>query len=138
MLKEYLEKKEISVYALAKTAGVPYSTLNDLSNGKVDLNNCRLGLVRAVSAALDLTIEELVEICSNDIGRIPTAYGIDVQVWVRNKSFCMDFEYEGRNIELELCRVNEDTKYYIRQIAQWRAERYIRERRMEAVEWNAF
>ena len=48
MLKEYLKKKNKSIYALSKESGVAYSTLNDLANGKVDINQCKVSLLRAL------------------------------------------------------------------------------------------
>ena len=34
-------------------------------------------------------------------------------------------------VELPLCRVCEDARYYIEEIARWRTEGFIRERRMQ-------
>ena len=44
MLKEYLQKNNISVYKLSKKSDVPYSTLNDLVNLKLPVENIRAGL----------------------------------------------------------------------------------------------
>lgn len=38
MLKEYLKQEGISIYAIARKSGLPYSTVNDLVNGKVRID----------------------------------------------------------------------------------------------------
>lgn len=138
MLKDYLKDQGSSVYEIARRSGISYSTLNDISNGKVNIDNCRYGLVKSLAAALDISTEELDMICTSDIRDISTSYGVNVRVSVRNKSYYMDFTYNGVLVERQLCRVNEDTTYYIRDIARWRAEGYIRKQRMERQSWNTF
>jgi len=39
MLNEWMEQKKISRYRLAKNSGIPYSTVNDICNGKTQLEN---------------------------------------------------------------------------------------------------
>ena len=136
MLKDYLCEKGISIYAASRATGIPYSTLNDLANCKVDLENCKLGMVLSLSSYLDISIEELMDICRIDKKVVSTSYGVDANINVRNKSYTVAFEYDDENIEMELCKVNEDTSYYIDSIAKWRTEEYIRRRRMEEVEWR--
>ena len=49
MLKDHLKEKQISIYSMSKACGIPYSTLNDLANGKVDIDNCKVGLLLKIS-----------------------------------------------------------------------------------------
>ena len=136
MLKDYLHSRSISIYALAKSCGIPYSTLNDLANGKVKIKNCKFGMVKDLAAELGLSIDELCHICSSDAEVYRNGYDIDVRLDVKGKSYYAIFEYLGETIEMPLCRVTSDTKYYIREILMWRSEAYIRERRMSL--WNTF
>lgn len=56
--------------------------------------------------------------------------GIDVKVYVRNKSFRAEFVYEEETIDIELCKVREESAFYIDEIARRCAEDYIRNRRI--------
>jgi len=134
MLKDYLKENNKSIYALSKESGVAYSTLNDLANGKVDINQCKVSLVRSLSQALGLSLEEIIRICSSEEIDMKTSQGIDVKVSVRNKTFRAEFVYEEETIDIELCKVREESAFYIDEIARWRAEDYIRNRRI--AEWE--
>lgn len=134
MLKDYLKAQNKSIYALAKESGVAYSTLNDLANGKVDINQCKVSLLRALSLALDLTLDEVISICSSEEIAMHTPQGIDVKISVKNKSYHVKFEYDEEIIDIELCKVREESSFYIDEIASWRTEEYIRAKRMD--EWE--
>jgi len=134
MLKDYLTENGRSIYAVSKYCGIPYSTLNDLANGKVKIENCKFGMVRDLAAGLGLSIDELCRICEFESAVYRNAYDIEVRLDIRGKSYYALFEYMGEKVELPLCRITEDTKYYIKEILTWRSEAYIRERRMSS--WN--
>ena len=63
MLTTWMEKKGMTMYRLAKTAGVPYSTVNDLCSGKTRLEKCSAETVYRISKALDVSMEELLAPC---------------------------------------------------------------------------
>lgn len=130
MLKHYLKSNVISIYSLAKTSGIPYSTLNDLANGKVSIDNCKVGLLHALSEALGLTMDEMYSLAQEKARTYLNAYDVPVALTVRGKTYYALFEYQGDPVELEMCKVNDDTTYYIEEILKWSTERYIRERRM--------
>ena len=130
-MKEYLKKKGISIYALAGKSGVPYSTLNDLVNGKVDASNCKAGMLNSVAHALDLSMDETYRMLCGDKCTVRNTYDIEVTVNVRNKSYYAEFLYGDKPVDLLLCKVNGDSSFYVNDIAKWRSEGYIRDRRME-------
>ncbi len=131
MLRDRLNEKGISIYSLARESGISYSTLNDLVNGKVEIDQCRVGLLRSLARTLGLSLEETCGVCDGTERTVSTSYHVDVQVFVRNKSYVSEFDYDGEPVLIELCKVNEDTRFYIEDIAAWRAEEYIRNRRMQ-------
>lgn len=130
MLKNYLREINKSIYALAKDSGVPYSTLNDLVNNKVSIDNCKVSLLRSLSGSLGLTMDELYGMLSLPEHTVVNSYDVALTLNVRNKTYYVLFEYQGSPVELELCKVNDDTTYYIDEIMKWRSEGYIRRRRM--------
>lgn len=60
MLREMLKKKNMSIYRLAKTSGLPYATVNDLCNEKVQLQKCSAQTVYQIAHALGMPMEELL------------------------------------------------------------------------------
>ena len=60
-LHEYLKKTNTSVYVLSKTSGVPYSTALSICRGKANIEECRLGTLRALAKALGASLMELID-----------------------------------------------------------------------------
>ena len=44
-IQEAMRQRNMSIYRLAKTSEVPYATLNDICNGKAQLEKCSAGRV---------------------------------------------------------------------------------------------
>lgn len=61
MIQEILRQNGISMYRLAKDSGVPYSSINDICNGKTRLEKCGADTVYRLSKALGVTMETLLE-----------------------------------------------------------------------------
>lgn len=60
-LNEYLEKTNTSVYSLSKSSGVPYSTTLSICRGKANIEECRLGTLRALAKALEVDLMDLID-----------------------------------------------------------------------------
>ena len=63
MLTMWMEKKRMTMYRLSKTAGIPYSTVNDICSGKTRLEKCSAETVYRISKALGASMEELLAPC---------------------------------------------------------------------------
>ena len=130
MLKEYLNDNEISVYHLAKESGIAYSTLNDLVNGKVDIDKCRVSLMKKLAVSLQMSMDELYDLCKNSRRPILNSYDAEANLTVRAKYYHASIFYNGENTDIRLCKVTEDNSFYIDDIARWRVDEFIREKRM--------
>lgn len=53
----------MSIYRLAKTSGVPYATVNDICNGKAQLEKCSAETTYRLAHALNVSMEELLAPC---------------------------------------------------------------------------
>lgn len=60
--KELLKAKGITSYALAKNTGIPYTTINDLVNGKTIIQNTSLKHALLIADCLDIDVRELTNI----------------------------------------------------------------------------
>ena len=60
--KELLESKKVTGYALSKNTGIPYTTINDLINGKSIIQNVSLKHALLIADYLKIDIRELNEL----------------------------------------------------------------------------
>ena len=56
-----LTENKMSKYKLSKLSNVPYSTIQDICNGKTSINNCNAYTVYNIAKALNITSDLLIE-----------------------------------------------------------------------------
>ncbi len=131
MLKDYLIEQHISMYSLAKKSGVAYSTINDLANGRVDVDNCKVSLLCQLAKALTLSMDDVYDICQRDLTVYSKTYDTKIQVSVKNKMYYADFEYEGEAKHIKVCEAGADHRHFIKELALWDAEDNIEKQNWE-------
>ena len=60
-ISDLLIQRGITKYSLSKTSGVPYTTLNDICNGKTSIEKCSAETVYRLAKQLHVPMEELLE-----------------------------------------------------------------------------
>lgn len=63
MLKTFLQRKNISIYALSKECGISYSSLHYIVNGRTPYENCSVQVFKSIADALNVSMNELYEEC---------------------------------------------------------------------------
>lgn len=61
MIQTMMQQRGMSQYRLSKTSGIPYATINDICNGRTQLEKCSAETVYKLSHALDVPMETLLE-----------------------------------------------------------------------------
>lgn len=133
MLKQYLKQKNLSIYKLAALSEIPYSTLNDIVNHKVDIANIRSGIVFKLAKILDISMDELYELCSRKISVRTDKYAIEGNVFIKNKSYVLVFRFDDKEFIDEICPVKRESSMFIESIARWQMEKMIQRYEMEKV-----
>lgn len=133
MLKEFLYRKEMSLYKLSEISGIPYSTLNDIVNHKVDIANIRAGIVFKLAEILGLSMDELYELCTRQITVYSEEYSVNGSINVRNKQYILEFKYHNKVFKEELCPVKKEATMFIESIAKWQMEKLIQKQEMEEI-----
>lgn len=111
---------------------ISYSTINDLANGVVSVENCRAIMLKKISEYLGITMDELYDICLNSIYVETDKLSEPIRVTVKNKKYHIDFFYKDKNIFIEQkYPVNSATAKYIAAIAKWDVDEYIEDCEME-------
>lgn len=62
-IQELLKDKNMSIYKLSKASMVPYATVNDIVNGKTQLEKCSAETVYRIAKAMDISMEALLAPC---------------------------------------------------------------------------
>ncbi|MCD8231583.1 MAG: helix-turn-helix transcriptional regulator [Clostridiales bacterium] len=133
MLKDYLKKRNLSLYHLAKVSAVPYSTVNDLANNRVFAENCKAGVIRRIAAALQISMEELLNIC-DETTPVETDHGsVNARIFARNKIYYVEFSYDGKTYKKELCSLNRDCAFFVNDFAAWEIDDLISRKELEVV-----
>lgn len=130
MLKDYLEKNNISIYSLSKDTEIAYSTLNDICNGKVDINNCKVGIIKKLAKYFNTSMDEMYNTCLND-KNIQIDLLTKAEIYTKNKSYYVKFRYDDKDANIRLCKVNSNSTSYLDTIAEWAIEDYITDLQME-------
>ncbi len=131
MLKEFLQQRDISIYKLAKISRVPYSTLNDMVNHKVDVEQIRSGVLFRLAQAVGISMDELYEMCAAPQIVFSEKHGVRGEVFVRNKTYFLLFEYHNKKYREELYPVKKEATMFIDTIAVWQMEERIADIEME-------
>ncbi len=128
-MHKYLVDNNISVKELSQKTRIPYSTLNDIVNGKTDINKVRYGYIKTLAKALGLSLEEF-----DSLFALKESVKVDYKftINVKNKSYYLMCEDVKKPVYL--CKVNELNSFYINTIAKWKYDEI--QRREVLSEWN--
>lgn len=66
MIKKYIKDKNLSVYKLSEISNVPYTTLNELINGKKKITECKIKTIESIAAALNCSMETLLKLLNGE------------------------------------------------------------------------
>lgn len=132
MLKQYLKQNKISIYSLSKETGIPYSTLNDLCNGKVEIDNCKVGMLMKLTNALKLSTDDLYDICQRkDNSFTIKQTNTQATIKVKNKKYYVEYINNKNKVAIDLFKVNEINSKYVKDAAQWKVEEEMIDEEME-------
>ena len=61
IINELMESRKMTQYRLAKESGIAYTTINDICNGKAQLEKCSAETIYHISKVLGVSMENLIE-----------------------------------------------------------------------------
>lgn len=109
-LKDHILEKKGSIKRCSIETQIPYSTLNDLCNGKTDIRRMQLGTVLRLAEAIALSLDDLVGICEqNKSDAFPD------NIFVKNKGYYL--HHESR--DYYVCKVNALNTEYLPIFVKW-------------------
>lgn len=60
-IQELLQKNNMTIYQLSKLSRVPYSTINEIVKGKVELRRCSIETLYKIAQTFHVALEDLVK-----------------------------------------------------------------------------
>lgn len=61
VINELMMERKITKYRLSKESSVPQATINDICNGRADLEKCSAGTLYRIARVLNISIEKILE-----------------------------------------------------------------------------
>ena len=119
MLKDYLKKKKISTYRLAKETGIPYSTLNDLVNRKTDIDSFRVGAAKKLADFLDMSLDEFYGLCEGDTKMTVQDGDVVGTIGVKGRRYYVEYEIDGEQHHDDICKVCNSNNIFVETMAKW-------------------
>lgn len=127
--KTFIREKKHSLRDIALRTGIPYSTLNDIANGKTQIDRVRLGHVRAICDCLNIAIDELITLCDAALPSLEVDGGT---IFIRNKCYYLHYEAGGQAHDRYLCKVTPLNTQYVRTMAEWDLEEIREQEELDA------
>ena len=123
-LKELCKEKHLKVKDLADICDMPYSTMNDITNGKRDILDVSLRTCLKITNALGISLDQLI--ASDPLERLRSK---GVNVYVRNHNYCYIPEDEKAS-PIRICKVNQLNTFFLEDMIK--SKQLEIERRKEA------
>ncbi len=121
-----LTESGMSMYALSRDSGVPYTTISEIHRGKNDINQCAAGTVQRLAAILGVTAGDLLNEINYLDGVKGRYKGIDY-VWSSDEISQITFCYEEKDVTISTGKkynIPSRAEYY-RVVAGWMIKEYI-------------
>lgn len=113
MLFDYLKDRKIKIKDIQRETNIPYTTLNDIANGRVDIMNVRLRYVADIANSLGMTIDDLVQECA-------PAWKSDTSDIIINDGKYYLKKGEWSDSPIYLCKVNKLNEKWVKHMADFR------------------
>lgn len=109
-LREFLKHEKTSVAWLSKTANVPYTTVSEIVNKKIDIQKVQFGTVLRICKALELSTDQLFDLCVvNEKGW---------KVYIEENEYYMSYYFGNEKKVKKLCKYTPANSKYINAMAE--------------------
>lgn len=109
-LKELVKKKGYTIARLSHEANMPYSTVNDIVNGTISVDNVGLGKCKTISDVLGITLDAFFDLYNNVIN-----IGDGGIVVVKNHAYYLKY----KDKEKYIFKANAQNSFFVKEVATW-------------------
>ncbi len=115
-IKEYIKNKNLRISEISRSSGIPYTTVSEIVNGKLDIDRVQVGTALKIASACGVEFNELYEMCK-DTSSLPKID--DGLIRIKNKSYYLAYDIGEHSGEMYLCKVNDTNTRYVKDMAEW-------------------
>lgn len=115
-LKAYLRSIGTTIKSLHIESGVPYTTVSEIVNGKVNIDRVYVGTAMKLARACQISFPEFYDMCK-ETTELPTIK--DGKIVIKNKKYYIEYDIEGEKGQRSLLKVNEVNQHFIKDSAEW-------------------
>ena len=125
-IKQYLKENKISVSSLHKQTGIPYTSISEIVNGKVNIDRVYTGTAIRLADSCGLEFAQFYRMCRENIPKTPKT-----DIIVKNKKYYLRYDIEGETGCNYLCKANETNKRYVKDFARWELDTVKNNKRLQ-------
>ena len=114
-IKNYLKENHLKIIKIASDCNLPYSTVNALINGKVDIDNFRVGAARSIAKACDLSFDEFYNMCKE---MTTWTQHENCSILVKNQRYYLKYEIGKYKGMVDLAKVNKLNREFLNEIVE--------------------
>ena len=122
-LKRYLKQNNIKISDIARRCGLPYTTVNEIINGKIDVDRVQIGTGLQIAKACNLSFEDFYKACK-DSDALPSIQ--NGKIIKKNKAYYLKYNLLDESGELRLCKINDINTHFVKDMAEWSIQAIIR------------
>lgn len=115
ILKSYLEFNNISIASLQKKTGIPYTTIYEIVNGKVEIDRVYVGTALKLAQACDVSFPKFCDMC-RETTSLPPIEGGDLVII--NKNYYLIYDMNGNKERVFLSKAGIQNKRIAKKIAE--------------------
>ncbi len=114
-IKNYLKIKNIKISELSKITQIPYTTINEIVNKKVDIDRVYTGTSIKLAHACGLEFNQFYKMCKEGI---ETDELQDSEILIRNKKYYLKYNINGHKGLNCLFKANKENVSSVKEIAE--------------------
>ena len=124
-IKTYLKQNRLKISDISKQSGVPYTTVNEIANGKIDIDKVQIGTGLKIAAACGMDFLSFYRMCRKSDPLPDISGGVILK---KNKSYYLHCTLPGMESEVYLCKVNPVNTRFVQDMAEWTIQSMIAEK----------
>ena len=136
MLKDYLKHKKITRDSFAKENNISYRYINDMADNVINPQDISTGLFRKIASALGISMDELYIACTCSKVIYSKDYANIGFISENNGQFILDYFYDSKHYNKTICKIDEDSSYFIECMALWDMEKKLSDLKSEELQYE--
>ncbi len=126
--KQYLKSRNIKSSYISRNSGIPYTTVSEIINGKTEIDRVQIGTGLKIAEVCGISFGNFYNMCKEQSTSFRVRNGI---VTVRNKSWYLDYDINGKSGNIRLCKINMTNSRFVREMAEWTIQDIILEEKQK-------